>query len=126
MINLLHHTKSVCILSIIIHTPSIVYALLSCRCCIPKQIDLTSVLLLYSCLIVSSCQSFCKQGGQAQQAFGRAWALPDVPLASPMFENNANHVSCVSAMLFTIVCILCLCTAYNSRMIVAKIATHYS
>ena len=38
LINLLRHTVSVCIISIIIDTPAIVYALLSCRSCTPKQI----------------------------------------------------------------------------------------
>ena len=38
--------------------PAIFYTLLSCQCCTTKQIDLTSVLLLYSCLIVSNeCKS---------------------------------------------------------------------
>ena len=42
---------------------------------------------------------FCKLGGRAQKAFGRAWALPGVPLGMPLFETNVSHVSYASAIL---------------------------
>ena len=54
------------------------------------------------------------------QAFGKAWVLPGMPLAVPLFESNVSHVSLVSAIL---VSVLCLCTAYNSGIILTKIVT---
>ena len=44
--------------------------LMPCQCCTPKQIDLTSILLLYSCLIVSSC--YCKQADVNQHLYNIA------------------------------------------------------
>ena len=38
-------------------------------------------------------RSFCRLCGSAQQAFGRAWALPDLPLAMPLLETNVSSVS---------------------------------
>ena len=38
-------------------------------------------------------------GGRAQQAFGRAWALPGMLLATPLFETNISCISYVSAIL---------------------------
>ena len=39
---------------------------------------------IFDCSIRVS-RSFCNLGGRAQQAFGRAWALPGPPLATPLF-----------------------------------------
>ena len=65
-INLLRHAKSdACVICLIIHTPVIAYALLSYWCCTPKQIDLTSALFLYSCLIVSLY--YCQQANVNRQ-----------------------------------------------------------
>ena len=55
--------------------------------------------------------------------FGRDWALPGVLLAAPLFETNISRISHVSAI---IIRILCLCTAYNSEIILAKIVAYYS
>ena len=37
--------------------------------------------------------------GRAQQAFGRAWATPDMSLAKSLFETNVSHVLHFSAIL---------------------------
>ena len=50
---------------------------------------------IFDCSIRVS-RSFYKLGGRVQQAFERAWALPDMPLATPLLETN---VSCVSHVL---------------------------
>ena len=44
-INLLRHAKSaICVMSIIIDAPAIAYTMVSnCRCCTPRQIDLTNI-----------------------------------------------------------------------------------
>ena len=44
-------------------------------------------------------RSFCKLRGRAQQTFGRAWVLPGVPFAIPLFETTVSCVSYVSAIL---------------------------
>ena len=64
-------------------------------------------------------------GGRAQQGFGRAWALPGMSLATPLFKTNVSHVSHVSAILGSdYSCFMHM--AYNSGIILAKIVTYYS
>ena len=44
-------------------------------------------------------RSFCKLDDRAQQAFGRAWALPGMPLATPPFETKLSCVLHVSVFI---------------------------
>ena len=56
--------------------------------------------MIFDCSIRIS-RSFCKLGGRAQQAFGRAWTLPGMPSVTPPFETNVSHVLHVSATYFS-------------------------
>ena len=66
-------------------------------CLLTASIEYLTVLLEYLDLF----GSFCKLGGRAQQAFGRAWALTRMLLATPLFKANVSHILDVSAILFS-------------------------
>ena len=53
---------------------------------------------IFDCSIRVS-RSFCKLGGRAHQIIGRGWALPGVPMGTPMSETTVSRVLLVSAIL---------------------------
>ena len=57
------------------------------------------------------------------QTFGRAWGLPGMPLAMPLFETNVFDISHAPT---TLVSVLWLCMAYNSGIIRTEIVIYYS
>ena len=69
-----------------------------------SQLYLLTALIEYLSVLLEYLDLFgrcCKLGDRAQQAFGRAWALSSMLLATPLFKTNVSHVSDVSAILFT-------------------------
>ena len=67
---------------------------------------------------------FCKLGRKAQQILGGAGPCQAYLLVMPLFKTDVSCVSHVSTNLVFLV--LCLCKAYNSGIILAKIVAYYS
>ena len=60
------------------------------------------------------------------QAFGRVWALPGMSLGVSLLKLMYLMFNMFQPFWFPIILILCLCTAYNSGIILIKIVTYYS
>ena len=55
---------------------------------------------------------FCKLGFRVQQAFGRAWVLPGMPMAIPLLKLMCLVFHMFQQFQFLVILVLCLCTAY--------------